>query len=112
MEIFNFGENLRKIRVSKGIKQEAMALKLDITQTKYSRIERGKELPHEVFISLAAEYLGVKPKELMPPGWDQLKTVKVVNSLTRTGVIAYRLLLGIAVVVFDYYTEKQITVEG
>jgi len=95
MEIFNFGENLRKSRVSKGISQEAMANKMDISQTKYSMIERGKILPDQVFISIAAGYLEVAPKELMPPGWDQLKKVRVVNTLTRTGIITYRVLLAV-----------------
>ncbi|WP_424287960.1 helix-turn-helix domain-containing protein, partial [Daejeonella sp.] len=54
MEIFNFGENLRKIRVSRGISQEWISNKMDISQTKYSLIERGKILPDAVFISLAA----------------------------------------------------------
>ncbi len=142
MEIFNFGENLRKIRASKGISQEAMANKMDISQTKYSRIERGKILPDQVFISIAAGYLEVAPKDLMPPGWDQLKVVRLVNTLTRTGITTYRVLLAVTAydiargicagngivsepaqvgviaffggvaVLFHCYTEKQVTVDG
>lgn len=96
MEIFNFGENLRRIRVRNGISQEAMALKMDITQTKYSRIERGKHLPDKDFIEQAAAFLSISPKDLMPSGWDQVKKVKLACSLTPAGRIAYRLLLGLA----------------
>ncbi len=73
-----------------------MANKMDISQTKYSRIERGKILPDQVFISIAAGYLEVSPKDLMPPGWDQLKVVRVANALTRTGIITYRVLLAVS----------------
>ncbi|MGB4400215.1 MAG: helix-turn-helix transcriptional regulator, partial [Daejeonella sp.] len=87
--------NLRRIRVSRGISQEWISNKLDISQTKYSLIERGKILPDAIFISLAAGCLEVTPKELMPAGWDQLKPVKIVNTLTRTGLILYRVLLAV-----------------
>jgi transcriptional regulator with XRE-family HTH domain len=135
MEKFNFGANLRRIRVQKEISQEAMAYKMNIGQTKYSRIERGKLLPDKEFIALAAEILGVPPNELMPAGWDK---VTMACSLTRSGMIAYRLLLasaaydmtigfcdgadiesdlsktavasffGTVAVIFHYYTEKEV----
>ncbi|WP_276348678.1 helix-turn-helix transcriptional regulator [Daejeonella sp. JGW-45] len=93
MEIFKFGENLRRKRLLAGISQEAVALKMNISQTKYSRIERGRLLPDDEFIARLAEFLGVPVTELKPKGWNHAKKIKLVSSLTYPGRIAYRVLL-------------------
>ena len=67
MKTFNFGQNLRKIRQSKDISQEAMALKLNISQPTYSRIEGDSKVPdHDRVVSIA-KVLDVDFSELMPP---------------------------------------------
>lgn len=97
MKIFNFGENLRQIRVQRGISQDAMGLKLGINQTKYSRLERSECVPAKIYVDRAAEYLGVPALDLLPPGWDYSKTFLIFRpSLSRTAIIAYRLLLAVA----------------
>ncbi|MES3016633.1 MAG: helix-turn-helix transcriptional regulator [Bacteroidota bacterium] len=97
METFNFGENLRCIRVQKGISQDAISSKLGINQTKYSRMERSECVPAKPYVDLAAEYLEVSAAELLPPGWDygQYPT-KLQKSMTRVGLLTYRLLLFVA----------------
>ncbi len=96
MEIFNFGANLRRKRLLAGISQEAVAFKMNITQSKYSRIERGRCLPDEAFICELAKFLGVPVTDLKPPGWDHSKKIKLASALTYPGKIAYRLLLAVA----------------
>ncbi|MEJ7693208.1 helix-turn-helix transcriptional regulator [Daejeonella sp.] len=97
MENFNFGENLRQIRVQKGISQEAMALKMDITQTKYSRMERSECVPAKIYVDRAAKFLEVPALELLPPGWDYSKTLIIFRpSLGKAAIIAYRVLLAVA----------------
>ncbi len=93
MEIFKFGENLRRKRVLAGVSQEAVAFKMNISQTKYSGIERGRFLPDDEFIARLAEFLGVRVTELKPKGWNHAKKIKLVSSLTYPGRIAYRVLL-------------------
>ena len=66
MEIFNFGENLRKIRQAKDISQDAMALKLNISQPTYSRIECDAKAPDHNLVVKIAKALGVDLSELMP----------------------------------------------
>ncbi len=97
MKNFNFGENLRQIRVQKGVSQDAMALKMNIAQTKFSRIERSKSFPDSEFIDQAAEFLGILAKDLMPADWDgKKKYPNLVCSLTRFGRLAYRVLVVVA----------------
>lgn len=67
MEKFNFEKNLRNIRNSKGISQDAMAFKLGISQTTYSRIERGEITPsYELTCKMAIEF-DVLPEALTGP---------------------------------------------
>jgi transcriptional regulator with XRE-family HTH domain len=67
MNRFNFGENLRNIRSAKGVTQEAMAAALNISQSKYSRIERQKGIPKTPSPSSIAKALGVPVADLLPP---------------------------------------------
>ena len=66
MKIFNFGENLRKIRQAKDISQHAMALKLNISQSTYSRIEGGSKMPDHNMVVRIAKAVGVDLSELKP----------------------------------------------
>lgn len=64
---FNYGENLRRIRTSKGISQEAVALHLNISQKTYSRMEHQAAVPDINIVHATAAFLGVEPSELLPP---------------------------------------------
>jgi transcriptional regulator with XRE-family HTH domain len=67
MTNFNYGENLRILRQRKGISQEAMAMKLNISQTKYSRMERRSNIPDDTLVKKIAEILCIPVSELLPP---------------------------------------------
>ncbi|MBC7417975.1 MAG: helix-turn-helix transcriptional regulator [Pedobacter sp.] len=89
MKTFNFGQNLRKIRQSKDISQEAMALKLNISQPTYSRIEGESKIPANAMVVRIAKVLDVDPSELMPPSTLKVilggKLKEVLN--TRIGIL-------------------------
>lgn len=83
MNTFNFGENLRTIRSAKNISQEAMALALNISQSKYSRIERQKSIPKIPSPKSVAKALGVPVADLMPPVQEvEIAAVVPANSNT------------------------------
>lgn len=81
MPIFNFGENLRDIRLLKGISQDAMARNLQITQTRYSKMERYSIIPEEIQISDIARVLDVPSADLLAP-LDELESATAVSSST------------------------------
>ena len=89
MEIFNFGENLRKIRQAKDISQYAMALKLNISQPTYSRIECEPKIPDHDMVVKIAKAVGVDSSELMPSSTLKLilggKLKEILN--TRIGML-------------------------
>ena len=60
-----FGENLRKLRIAKGITQDELAKKLGYTnRSSINKIEvGGRDMPRSK-IELAAKILGVSPLEL------------------------------------------------
>lgn len=66
MKDFHFGDNLKSIRQAKQITQEFMALNLNITQVRYSRIEHRANIPELELVHQMAEVLGVETAELMP----------------------------------------------
>ncbi|SDN15170.1 Transcriptional regulator, contains XRE-family HTH domain [Daejeonella rubra] len=103
MKNFNFGENLRMIRIYKNVCQEGMASGLKISQASYSRIEASRDLPEVQVINKIAETLGVKPKDLLSASWYAEavnsisgKTRESVAIISHKGQIAYGLLLAIA----------------
>jgi transcriptional regulator with XRE-family HTH domain len=67
MEKFHYGKNLRKIRESKGISQEAMGYQLNISQKTYSRKEHKAAIPGTEEVNATAKALGADPSELLPP---------------------------------------------
>ncbi|SFG62379.1 helix-turn-helix domain-containing protein [Pedobacter insulae] len=67
MAKFNFGENLRNLRAVRGITQDAIALKLGISQRSYSRIEKRESLPQREQIEIIAKYFDVLLTDLLPP---------------------------------------------
>lgn len=60
-----FGENLRKLRVSKGLAQEELAHRCEVPLSQVGRIERGVRDPTLSTILLLAKGLEVDPKVLL-----------------------------------------------
>lgn len=59
------GENLKKIRLSKGIKQVEIARTLEVDRSFVSNIENGKTNPTLSTIASLAKALGVSTNELL-----------------------------------------------
>ena len=74
---FHFGENLKNIRLSKGISQEAMAFGLAMSQATYSRIENQAVLPNFELARKMAEILAVRFAELIPEAVQFQQEVKI-----------------------------------
>jgi transcriptional regulator with XRE-family HTH domain len=74
---FHFGENLKYIRLSKEISQEAVAYGLGMSQATYSRIERQAALPNYELVRKMAEILKVGFAELVPEAAQFQQEVKV-----------------------------------
>lgn len=67
-----YGENIKKIRESKGMSRKELADKLGITEMSVGRYENNQREPkHEVLIKIA-EVLGVKVNEII--GLEDIKT--------------------------------------
>ena len=103
MKNFNFGENLRMIRIYKNVCQEGMAASLNISQASYSRIEASPDFPEVSVINKLADTLGVRPKDLISANWYALavsggsdKNRRKLATINHTGKVAYGLLLAIA----------------
>lgn len=62
--IKEFGINLRKIRLSKGLSQEELANSSDVSLPQITRIERGIVNPTICTIKCIAKGLSIKTKEL------------------------------------------------
>lgn len=60
-----FGENLRKLRISKDYAQEDLAHKCDIPLSQVGRLERGVRSPTLSTILILAKGLEVEPKVLL-----------------------------------------------
>ena len=59
-----FGANIKKIRLSKNIKQEQLALSIGIATTNLSRVENGKDFVKVKTLINLCNSLGVKMKDL------------------------------------------------
>ncbi len=59
------GENLKKIRIMKGITQTEIAKKLDVNRSFVSNIENGKTNPTLSTITNLADVLGISVNELL-----------------------------------------------
>ncbi len=78
------GSRIRKIRESKGVSQEAMALELDITQSNYGRLEKNDSRLTVPKIQKIAEVLDVTVSYL----FDE-KTAKVIHQQNNESAQAY-----------------------
>lgn len=100
MNEFNFGENLRIIRQAKGISQEAMSIGLNISQAKYSRLERRHTIPSldlvkKICIVLQEEpplvLSGRRIQDLMPKAGFEQQAKDIMN--TTEGVVFFWMLV-------------------
>jgi transcriptional regulator with XRE-family HTH domain len=59
-----FGNNLRKVRLAKGLSQEDLADKADSVLSQIGRIERGERAPNILTVKKLADALEVNPGDL------------------------------------------------
>lgn len=60
-----FGDNLRKLRLSKDLGQEELAHRCDIPLSQVGRLERGERSPTLSTILILARGLGIDPSVLL-----------------------------------------------
>lgn len=63
----NLGRSLRRIRLERGLSQEAFADVLGVHRTYYGAVERGDRNLTLVSVERLAEHLGLDPLELLTP---------------------------------------------
>jgi transcriptional regulator with XRE-family HTH domain len=61
------GENVRRLRKTKGISQEELALDAGMKRSYLSDLERGTRNPSVRALGRLAEALGVEPEQLLKP---------------------------------------------
>lgn len=61
----NLGFKLRKLREEKGISQQTLAIDLDISQSKISKIENGTEKITVPYFLKVLTYFSLSPKEIV-----------------------------------------------
>lgn len=89
MTTFHYGENLRKLRQSKGISQEAVAMYLNISQATYSRIECQQTTTNYHQIFEIAKFLDVPASQLLSTIPSDI--IQENNNITKLeNAIAYR----------------------
>lgn len=76
--IFRFAENLRKLRVDKGISQQQLATRMFVDRSSVARWESGSRLPDLVLIPRLAECLGVEVSMLLPDSDAQRRRPLVI----------------------------------
>lgn len=64
MNIKLFGSKIRIIRQIKGVSQEALAVKLNISQAAYSKIENGKTILTSERLAIILKELNISDKTL------------------------------------------------
>jgi DNA-binding XRE family transcriptional regulator len=70
---------IRDIRMSKGVKQDVLALQLNITRTSLINIEKGRQHPNLFMIFEIAFHLGISLEELLPNMNEFAKKYTTVN---------------------------------
>jgi transcriptional regulator with XRE-family HTH domain len=71
----DFGQKLRELRVDKGISQDDLARKMNLTQGSISQFEKGLRLPTPLNIEKLCGILGVSRESLV--GKEEQKSVDV-----------------------------------
>ncbi len=63
---WKLARHIQKMREAKQLTQEELAERLKVSQSWYSRIETGREVPNLKRLQQIARALGVKVKDLIP----------------------------------------------
>ena len=77
-QTIRFADNLRQLRVKKGMSQQQLASKMFVNRSSIARWERGSRLPDLVLIPRLAECLGVKVSTLLPDSDARSRTPVVI----------------------------------
>jgi DNA-binding XRE family transcriptional regulator len=72
----SYAKHLRQARCDKGISQETMANKLEISQTKYSRFERGLAIPDSNLAAKIADIFEITNSEIFTYSEVSIQRVK------------------------------------
>ena len=62
--IFNYGERLRSLRRERGLTQEEVALRADITTSYYGQIERGSANPSVALLEKICTVMGISISDI------------------------------------------------
>ncbi len=73
------GQRIKQIRELRGIKQCALAVKLNMEPSNLTRIENGYQFPKEDNLVKIADVLGVEVKDLFDFGLDATRLKKIEN---------------------------------
>lgn len=65
IENIKFGKQVVRLRIEKGLSQEALALQSGINRTYMGEVERGEKCPSLIIIAQIAKGLGITKKNLM-----------------------------------------------
>lgn len=74
----NIGKNIQKVRVYLGVKQESLAIDLDISQQAVSNIEQQEEVEEDILKKIA-QALGVSPDIIR--NFDEEKSIYNINNI-------------------------------
>ena len=81
------GENLRKIREIKGIKQESIAKQLGLTTNGYGKIERGETSLNIKRLEEIAEILGVNALDIMQFDENVIFNINTMSNSAPNGTV-------------------------
>ncbi len=62
--VFNYGERLRSLRRERGLTQEEVALRADITTSYYGQIERGSANPSVTLLEKICAVMGISISDI------------------------------------------------
>ncbi|MGF1925997.1 MAG: helix-turn-helix domain-containing protein [Bacteroidia bacterium] len=99
MKKFHFGENLRDIRISKRMKQEEVAIKLDMVQGTYSKLETRVTPPTRVIVKKLAKLFSVPEETLLPLGYREWQKDYLPKRLSKPNGIRF-FAIGLALAIF------------
>lgn len=85
----SIGEKIRKVREAKGLKQEAVADELGMTQSAFSKIERGESDITFSRLDDIAKTLGMTASELF--NFGESMTFNVMHNETGQGLVIHQM---------------------
>ena len=109
----SFEENLRTLRLSRGLTQPMLAEKADIEQSYLSKLENGRSRPSEEVLTRLAQALEVKPETLQQNGDETEERrrlwMRLGFSTAAVVVLAAVFLLGRATAIYPLSFGQVIT---